>query len=214
MKEFAYYNILFNKFEELYNQYKQINKIYSIRQTTGIEDDALAEVLDFFSDSMADLCCYNNVEGFFDGFLDFVNDNGTTMSSYDSEVSYQVDTVEDLFDFYFAYYLESNLIHIIETYLTFGSETKDALLFLCYDNDYINLMYSDEQLDSICSYINQYITENELDENGNIYCWYDGEAFSIEDHRYTSIEESKGMTRCIKHFCEEAGIDYDTYDFV
>ena len=47
----------------------------------------------------------------------------------------------------------------------------------------------------------------------SVYIFYDGEIFSISDTNYTCIERAEAMERCIKGFCEEAGINYDTYDF-
>ena len=211
MKEFIYYNKMLEEFQELFFQFKKIYTINNIRESTGLEDNNLGYILDIFINKMATLCCYNHEDEFNDGFFDFIHGN-TEFTLKDNNIC-QVETIEELFDFYFSWYLPSNLIHIAEIYLSFGSETKDANLFLNQDNKYINLMYSNEELEKIAQYINNYFIENEFDENNNVYCFYDNTSFSILDQRYICIERADSMINCIKSFCEELNIDYNNYDF-
>lgn len=57
--------------------------------------------------------------------------------------------------------------------MSFAPDTADALLFLCWDNDFIDLMYSDEQLTEMAKEIT-----NELNKK-DLICWYDGEKFEL-----------------------------------
>ena len=219
MKEFVYYNFLLNKFKEKFNQFEKIYNVLRAREKTGLEDDALSYFIDYLVNDMADLCCDKDddieKEGFTNILYDFIEQKEIYCynSKENKDITYILNDVEDLFDFCYAYYLKSNLIQTFELYNDFGSETKDATLFLTYDNDFVDELYTEEDLDNIASYVTQYIEENELDEDNNIYCHFDGEMFNLYDERFVCLERAEAMENQIKFFCEENNINYEEYDY-
>ena len=198
MKEFIYYNFLLEKFKEKFNQFEKIYNVLRAREETGLEDNTLSHFIDYLANDMADLCCnrYNSIEreGFGNILYDFIDKKEIYCynSKNNKDITYILSDIEDLFDFCYAFYLKSNLIQSSKRYTCFGSETKDAYLFLCYDNDYIDEFYTDEQLTAIANEITEYYSTI-LDIDGTLYCWYDGDSFSLEDHQYVSIEKYKQM---------------------
>ncbi len=208
MKQFNYYQNLFNKFNKLLNEYKEMQSIWENRNQSGLDDDALAHHLDFLLNNIGELCCHNSTNDFFDIYTEY--DDNQKIFMYDSNeniISYKCENNEELFDLCYAAYLKDNLIYTIKNYTDFCSETKDALLFLCWDNDFIYRMYSDIQLTEMAREIT-----SELNDN-NLTCWYDGEKFELTDNRYTSIEQAQAMEDCIRGFCEEYGINYEEFDY-
>lgn len=205
MKEFMRYQLLLEKFKEKFNQFKEIHTIYIEREKTGLTDSILDTILDNLSTDMAELCCdrYNDIEkeGFTNILYDFINGDNEVYcynNKSNKKVSYILNDVEDLFDFCYAYYLKSNLINSSKEYAFFCSETRDAYLLLCYDNDYIDDLYTEEQLIAIADEITDYYISH-LDLYGTWYCWYDGDSFSFQDHRYISIEEYKQLQNQINN---------------
>lgn len=144
---------------------------------------------------MASLCFYQDEDNFFDLFSNYLDNIEVQAYNQNQKIiSFQIDSIEELFDICYAINLKSNILKAIEIYSQFGSETKDATLFLIYDNKFIDQLYSDDQLESIAKEINKLIDT----EDNNVYCFFDGEKFELLDKRYTSIEESTSMRNIIK----------------
>ncbi len=208
MKEFIYYQNLLNQFSKIFKEYEKMQQIWHERNQLGLEDDALAWHLDFLLNEAGGLCCNNALDDF--GDICTAYDYNKQINFYNSNnelISYECKNIIELFDICYATYLKNNLLHTIKTYLSFCSETYDSTLFLCWDNEFIDQMYSDMQLAEIAKEIT-----NELDNN-NLTCWYDGEKFELTDKRYTSIENAEHMENCIKAFCKDLNINYEEFDY-
>ena len=211
MKEFQYYQNLIDKFLNLYKLEKFIIDNYDKRyDTLQWEDEVLGKVNDDIFDELGDLCFHNSGEAeYFPDWIYSYEENGQLET--ENGTLYDIENDTDFFEFCYAYNLENNLKKIIDDYVTFGAETCDAFLFICPDNDWIDEFYTEEQLEQIAERLTAYIQEKR--ENDTEYIFYDGETFSISDTNYTCIERAEAMENCIKGFCEQAGIDYETYDF-
>ena len=211
MKEFMHYQELIDKFLYLYKLEKFVNDNYDKRyDALQWEDEVLEKINDNLLNELEQLCFYSSEEAeYFPDWMYSYEENGQleTMSG----TLYDIENVTDFFEFCYAYNLENNLKKIINDYTEFWSETCDALLFLIADNDWIEEFYTEEDLEQIAQNLTEYIQE--LRDSDTEYIFYDGETFSISDSNYTCIERAEAMENCIKGFCEEAGIDYDTYDF-
>lgn len=211
MKEFQYYQNLIDKFLYLYELEKFISDNYDKRyDTLQWEDEVLGKINDDIFNELRDLCFHNSEEiEFFPDWIYAYEENGQ-LEAKDGTI-YGIENDIDFFEFCYAYNLENNLKKIIDDYVTFGSETCDAFLFICPDNEWIDEFYTEEQLNQMAERLTAYIQDAR--DSDTEYIFYDGEMFSISDTNYTSIEETERMTNCIKGFCENAGIDYETYDF-
>lgn len=119
---------------------------------------------------MGKLTSYNNIDDFY--LLQELYDNDEPITIEDKQFS--VNTIEDLFDFAFARNFEENLFHIYDKYREFGSSVEDAVLFLTYDNKYIDELYTEEELEQIAQDIQTYI------EDETVKVHYDGDMFFIE----------------------------------
>ena len=151
-----------------------MSSLWSNRNKLGLEDDAMAWHLDFLLEEAGSICSYNAVSDFLDIYMAF--DDHQYIVFYDSNnklVKWECKNVEELFDVCYAMNLKNNLIHTIQQYLSFDPETANALLFLCWDNVFIELMYNDTQLTEMAKEIT-----NELKRN-DLTCWYDGEKFEL-----------------------------------
>lgn len=185
-----------------------MQQIWSNRNKLGLEDDALAWHLDFLMEEAGSICSYNAISDFLDIYMAFDDHKYVVFYNSNNElVKWECKNVEELFDICYAMNLKNNLMHTIKEYMSFASETYDALLFLCWDNDFVDLMYSDIQLTEMAREIT-----SELDDN-NLTCWYDGEKFELTDKRYTCIEDVEHMENCIKAFCKELNINYEEFDY-
>lgn len=119
---------------------------------------------------MANLTSYNNIEDFY--LLQELYENDDSIVINDKQ--FTINTIEDLFDLVFAHNFEENLFHIYDKYREFGSSIEDAVLFLTYDNEYIDELYTEEELEQIAEDIQAYI------EDETVKVHYDGDMFFIE----------------------------------
>ena len=172
-----------------------MQQIWSNRNKLGLEDDALAWHLDFLMEEAGSICSYNAISDFLDIYMAFDDHKYVVFYNSNNELVC------------YAMNLKNNLMHTIKQYMSFASETYDALLFLCWDNDFVDLMYNDTQLTEMAREITR-----KLDDD-NLTCWYDGEKFELTDKRYTSIEDAEHMENCIKAFCKELNINYEEFDY-
>lgn len=161
---------MLDEFKDLYFHFKNLNTSSKQRYLAGIDDYELTRVIDFFLTSMANLTSYNNIEDFY--LLQELYENDDTIVVNDKQ--FTVNTIEDLFDLAFARNFEENLFHIYDKYREFGSSIEDAVLFLTYDNEYIDELYTEEELEQIAEDIQTYI------EDETVKVYYDGEMFFIE----------------------------------
>lgn len=174
MKEFKYYQNLLTRFTKLFKEYKKMQQIWSNRNKLGLEDDALAWHLDFLMEEAGSICSYNAISDFLDIYMAF--DDHKYIVFYNSKnelVKWECKNVEELFDVCYAMNLKNNLTYTIKQYLSFEPETAETILFLCWDNDFIDLMYSEKQLTEMAKEIT-----DELDKK-YLMCWYDGEKFEL-----------------------------------
>lgn len=119
---------------------------------------------------MANLTSYNSIEDFYLLQEFYENDDPITIN----DKQFNINTIEDLFDLAFARNLEENLFHIYDKYREFGSSIEDAVLFLTYDNEYIDELYTEEELEQIAEDIQAYI------EDETVKVHYDGDMFFVE----------------------------------
>lgn len=161
---------MLDEFKDLYFHFKNLNTSSKQRYLAGIDDYELTRVIDFFLTSMANLTSYNNIEDFY--LLQELYENDDPIVINDKQ--FTVNTIEDLFDLAFARNFEENLFHIYDKYREFGSSSEDAVLFLTYDNEYIDELYTEEELEQIAEDIQTYI------EDETVKVYYDGEMFFIE----------------------------------
>ena len=119
---------------------------------------------------MAQLTAYNNIEDFY--LLQEFYENNNLVTIKDKQ--FMINTIEDLFDLVFARNFEENLFRIYDKYREFGSSIEDAILFLTYDNEYIDELYTEEELEQMVEDIQNYI------EDETVKVHYDGGTFFIE----------------------------------
>jgi len=170
MKEFVYYNSMLDEFKNLYFHFKNLDTSSKQRYLAGIDDYELTRTIDFFLTSMANLTSYNNIEDFY--LLQELYENDDPIIINDKQ--FTVNTIEDLFDLAFARNFEENLFHIYDKYKEFGPLREDAVLFLTYDNEYIDELYTEEELGQIAEDIQAYIGDE------TIKARYNGDMFFIE----------------------------------
>ena len=161
---------MLDEFKDLYFHFKNLDTSSKQRYLAGINDYELTRVIDFFLTSMANLTSYNNIEDFY--LLQELYENDDSIVINDKQ--FTVNTIEDLFDLAFANNFEENLFHIYDKYREFGSSIEDAVLFLTYDNEYIDELYTEEELEQIAKDIQAYI------EDETVKVHYDGDMFFIE----------------------------------
>lgn len=161
---------MLEEFKELYFHFKNLDTSSKQRYLAGIDDYELTRIIDFFLTSMANLTSYNNIEDFY--LLQELYENDDPITINDKQ--FNINTIEDLFDLAFARNFEENLFRIYDKYREFGSSVEDAVLFLTYDNEYIDELYTEEELEQIAEDIQNYI------EDETVKVHYDGDMFFIE----------------------------------
>lgn len=161
---------MLDEFKDLYFHFKNLDTSSKQRYLAGIDDYELTRIIDFFLTSMANLTSYNNIEDFYLLQELYENDDPVTVN----DKQFTINTIEDLFDLAFARNFEENLFHIYDKYREFGSSIEDAVLFLTYDNEYIDKLYTEEELEQIAEDIQAYI------EDETVKVHYDGDMFFIE----------------------------------
>ena len=177
MKEFMYYQNKLDQFTKLFVEHEKISQIWSERCRLGLEDDTISWHLDFMLNKLGELCCHNHETDFVEAYTAYITNKCVCYHDYNNQVQIEkCKNEEDLFDICYAMFLKDNLMNTILDYMAFGIESQDTFLFFCWDNEYIDKMYSDIQLTEMA----QEIT-NELDSE-TLNCQYDGEKFELIDN--------------------------------
>ena len=161
---------MLDEFKDLYFHFKNLDISSKQRYLAGIDDYELTRVIDFFLTPMANLTSYNNIEDFYLLQELYENDDPVTVN----DKQFTINTIEDLFDLAFARNFEENLFRIYDKYREFGSSIEDTVLFLTYDNEYIDELYTAEELEQIAEDIQAYI------EDETVKVHYDGDMFFVE----------------------------------